>query len=1259
MRGFPDSPDLTPAVREAAVFDFVNDFLDDLECGEPRRLSEYLARYPDHQAAVAREYLNLSRDALDQTQVSVPGAPPPDSPGPRRVGPYRLLRQLGEGGQGAVFLAEDTRIARRVAIKLLRAGFVSEMDRRRFRREAEAIVGLEHPGLCGILEAEVEGDTPYLAMRYVPGMTLAESIALASSQAEASGVEGDETPTPDAGMLPLPPRTRPEIVRVLRFFERAARALHAAHAAGVIHRDIKPGNIIVTPDGEPVVLDFGLARSTDPGGDDEALTVSGQVFGTPLYMSPEQLRGRRDELDERTDVYSLGASLYETLTGSRPFRGGDRVALEQAILMKPVPDPRGLNEALDEDVKVVLQTALEKDSGHRYTSALKLAEDLRRVIEFEPIRARPAGPLLRLQRWSRRQPVVASLLLLTLLSLTAGLVVSLSALANERAAVRNARGQLLATRVPSIAGEDPEAALAIAVEASELAPNYSTRSAVFVALDACRVERLLTDGGVARFFDLSFDPEMRRLAVAPGLAPYAPPEERAHIPIWDLSDGSMQRRLPSTERNLRSIAWSPTGGELLVGGESGGLELWGMADDGSAPRETLGLAEPAEQHSTDHAVIWLEFAPDGRTAAAQLVSGETCLIGLEPLRVLRRLTSKPHTAGCARFTPDGTRLLVTSVRPNGLPVMRSSVPLLYDLETGGPARELAPHRGNVQWSAISDDSSRAATVCDGGQAVVWSLATGERIGVPVDVEGRLNSVAFAPGGETLALSGLQDGQPAVWLVEVVPSSPGDAGGEVDWHVRRLSGLGETVVHVEFDPSGERLFTSARGRLSTWDVSTSQLLERWPGLILPMSSTWTRDGRRLVTLGQTNKVRVWRAGEQPYCYDLAGHEGPVRWVEFDPQGERALSLGDDGMLRVWSTPAGLELDAHEDPGAQVSEVRLHAGAVSATHRAGRELLSVGADGRIVLTDLETCRPTWEAEHSTRGVSGAYVPGVGVVAVEESGAAWLHRDPTSDRPQEPLRLGAGFHLHFTRVAVAPGGEQLLLAGRNIAVDQESDTEDVAALLLDSAGRLLRTISYRHRGQDDMEVFDASWSGSGQEIVLACSDKVLRFFDPATARHTRPELWDGVVRGLRLFRPRMVRYAPSSDRVLAIGRGGGASLRWIDLDQGRGEQPAVVQKDELLCSAISDDASLVATGSRDLTVLVWEASGLSPIVERLHDAPVTALAFSSESSRRVISGTAAGSVRVWPVDPLSIARARMPRELTTWERRREATLGFRSRD
>jgi formylglycine-generating enzyme required for sulfatase activity len=238
--------------------------------------------------------------------------------------------------------------------------------------------------------------------------------------------------------------TKVGTMEIIRIMERAARAIHAAHEAGVIHRDLKPGNIMVDAAGDPVVLDFGLARDLE--GDGVSITKSGDFLGTPAYMSPEQIASGHIHLDRRSDVYSLGVTLYECLTLKRPFDAPTREGLYQAILSKEPPDPRRINKSISSDLKVVIETALNKDRDRRYVSAEAFANDLKRVRELKPIQAKPISPIGRLVRWGRRNPLVAVMTAAAFLSLAIGLVATLMQwLRAEKALVRAEESAAIAT----------------------------------------------------------------------------------------------------------------------------------------------------------------------------------------------------------------------------------------------------------------------------------------------------------------------------------------------------------------------------------------------------------------------------------------------------------------------------------------------------------------------------------------------------------------------------------------------------------------------------------------------------------------------------------------------------------------------------------------------------------------------------------------------------------------------------------------------
>jgi eukaryotic-like serine/threonine-protein kinase len=308
-------------------------------------------------------------------------------------GGFRLVEQLGKGGMGVVFLAEQPKLERQVALKLIREEYLdSARAKARFRQEVRAVSGIDHPGICTVYEAgEVDG-TPYIAMRYIKGDTLARRLSRARSD---SSTHGSNAPT-----------THDEVFSLVALIEKVARAVHVAHETGLIHRDIKPANIIVGEDGEPVLLDFGLARPEESTG--HGITLSGDIIGTPAYMSPEQISSKGRTLDRRADVYALGVTLFECLTHTLPFRAPTREELYRHILDSDAPDSTRFNRMIPRDLQIVLATAMEREPTRRYATALDLAEDLRRVRTFEPISARRPSPPERLWRWARRKPLAAA-----------------------------------------------------------------------------------------------------------------------------------------------------------------------------------------------------------------------------------------------------------------------------------------------------------------------------------------------------------------------------------------------------------------------------------------------------------------------------------------------------------------------------------------------------------------------------------------------------------------------------------------------------------------------------------------------------------------------------------------------------------------------------------------------------------------------------------------------------------------------------------
>jgi len=297
---------------------------------------------------------------------------------PRQCGKYELLEVLGRGGMGVVYRARQINLNRLVAVKMILEGrLASHSDIQRFRIEAQAAGRLSHPNVVTIYEiGELDG-RHYYSMDYIDGVSLAQLVR-----------EGPQ-----------------ESKRAARYLQTIAEAIHVAHEAGILHRDLKPGNVLIDGDDEAHVTDFGLAKLA---GDDSGLTASGATLGTPSYMSPEQAAGNRRKVNRTSDVYSLGAILYALLTGKPPFRKETVVeTMFDVIHTDPTP-PRTINSAVDRDLDTICLKCLQKRPGRRYQTARELAEDLGRYLRDEPIRAKPVGPVTRAARWARNIPLVAA-----------------------------------------------------------------------------------------------------------------------------------------------------------------------------------------------------------------------------------------------------------------------------------------------------------------------------------------------------------------------------------------------------------------------------------------------------------------------------------------------------------------------------------------------------------------------------------------------------------------------------------------------------------------------------------------------------------------------------------------------------------------------------------------------------------------------------------------------------------------------------------
>jgi WD40 repeat protein len=745
---------------------------------------------------------------------------------PERIGRFRVAGLLGRGSFGTVYRAVDPDLGREVALKVPRLGaLVSVESRQRLLREARSAARLRHPAIVAVHEIGVEEGMPFIVSELVRGRSLAELMA-----ERRLGFQG-------AAQLAF----------------EVAGALDCAHREGVTHRDVKPANIIVDSDGRPHVSDFGLARFEDE--DAATLTLEGQVLGTPAYMPPEQAAGDRRAAGPKSDIYSLGVVLYELLAGERPFGGSRSAVIHQVLNVEPRP-PRTLDRRIPVDLETICLKAMAKEPRRRYETAAELGADLRRFLAGEPIRARPAGRIDRLWRWSRKNPLVASLAAFSALLLFSAALASTAAalwygresarvgkLADEHreareaatsalarntellgqkdAALRRAQALRLTALSAAVLPSNPAQALLLAIEGAETEPGLLATNALLGALGATRELRTLL-GHSGAVIHACFSAGGSRCLSTAG---------DGTIRVWDAATGRLRSILRGHKVQVNHAAFSPDGRRIASGSWDSTVRIWD-AESGAQLR-TL---------SCGNIVRRVEFSADGRWVAAALHAGNVRLWNFETGAVVELAHREP--APHASFNPDGGRVVTSSDDGTARIWSRDGALLL----------ELAGHEGGVAAASFSPDGSRVVTASVDGTARVWDASSGASA-VLAGHLGALSDAVYSPDG-TRVLTASADGTARLW----------DPAG--DGAVVVLAGHDEGVTAASFAP----------------------------------------DGRRVITASADGTARIWDSASGAEIAVLAGHWAAVRTAQFDPAGRRVVTASIDGTARLWNGDTAAELAA---------------------------------------------------------------------------------------------------------------------------------------------------------------------------------------------------------------------------------------------------------------------------------------------------------------------------------------------------------------
>jgi WD40 repeat protein/tRNA A-37 threonylcarbamoyl transferase component Bud32 len=650
---------------------------------------------------------------------------PLEQPG-RRFGHFELLDEIARGGMGVVYRARQRDAQRIVALKMILPQQLSSRGIvERFRAEAEAVASLDHPSILPVYEVGEQDGIPFFSMKFAEGGSLATRAK------------------------PFPP------AEAARLIAAVARAIHHAHQRGILHRDLKPGNILLGGNGEPFVGDFGLAKWLEKERD---LTISQAVLGTPNYLAPEQAGGDSRALTTASDVYSLGAVLYELLTARPPFQADSLIELLALIGRKAPERPTAINPSVARDLEVVCMKCLNKDPVARYPTAEALAVDLERFLEGRSILARPAGAPRQLARWAKRNPLAASLAVALVLGLLAASAVSSvvavrfaqarnRALAAEKKSQLELRDSLVAqaraARRTSRSGQRLDA-LASLRKAAALGPTLDMRSEAIaaVALPDLTLERNLPARGRA-YAPLALDPANARYAVE---------GEPGEILLRSLNTGAVLAKLPSPANAAAACFITPFAGDgrfLAVRHLPGDLlRVWDLSSNKlvcEIPDRATGGIDAT--FATDSA-----FAPDGRTLAIGMPAGGVSFHDLlKGGREIGRLATNSPPSFLA-FAPASDRIGVIGKNAHALD--------LYEVTSGKKLFEV-PATAEIICAGFSPDGRTLALGQNDGVIQLSDSLTGTQKLVLHGHRGRVNQLVFHPGGHILVSTG-EDNSIRLW-----------------------------------------------------------------------------------------------------------------------------------------------------------------------------------------------------------------------------------------------------------------------------------------------------------------------------------------------------------------------------------------------------------------------------------------------------------------------------------------------------------------
>jgi WD40 repeat protein/serine/threonine protein kinase len=1094
----------------------------DQVCGDDKELRREAERLvADH--FEAGDFLEQPAAIPDATL----GQPVTEKPG-MVIGRYKLLEQIGEGGFGVVFMAEQEEpVRRKVALKIIKPGMDTKEVIARFEAERQALAIMDHPNIAKVLDAgATESGRPYFVMDLVPGIPITDFCDQNS----------------------LTTRER------LELFASVCQAVQHAHQKGIIHRDVKPSNVLVTlRDDRPIpkVIDFGVAKATNQRLTEKTVfTQFAQMVGTPLYMSPEQAGMSELDVDTRSDIYSLGVLLYELLTGTTPFdqkrvreaaydellriireEEPPRPSLRISTLGDTLPsvaahrktEPKKLSSLFRGDLDWIVMKALEKDRTRRYETANGFANDIRRYLNDEPVVACPPSAAYRFRKFAQRN--TAAIITSSVIALA--LVLGIVGTSWQAVLATRARKEEALQRVAAVAAQEEEA---IARHEAEVAASRERqarrqiRRHLYVA-DMNRVQHAWDEGSL----DCARELLKRHLPTA-GREDLRSFEwyhfwQKCHPDVLTLNHGS----------RVHSAAFSPDGRTLATGNAEHTVMLWDAA--------TGKLKQILKGHQ---GWVWsVAFSPDGRMLASGSEDRTVKLWDVSAGQLVTNLGAHESGVRCLAFSPKG-EFLASRDR---------TVQLWHMAAEESKLSSTIPCRGLVDSVAFSPNGKLLAIGLPFGGFDTYDVDTGGRmlkVGGGVR-SGGVRSIVFSPDGAMLAAGG--------------------GGGVRLWDSRTgrlnatLQELDRVVLTVAFSPDGKKLASGGYDRqVKLWSVPDSELITSYKGHSDWIQSiTFSPDGSTLASASADGTTRLWNVTDHLPQHMLKAHVGRVRSIAFSPESRCVASGSDRGAVKLWDVTTGnlKQILTHgEDVGAVAFSPD---GRLLASASRGRGIVKLWSmDAGELMATLKGRRDTPKEGWKVRWYSGvAFSPDGETLAsagMDESVELW---DVSSEKQITTLRGHTGF---VQSVAFSHQGDILASGG----------TDTTVKLWDLASGRLDSTL----RGHS-CAVWCVAFSPDGKTLASASEDHTVKLWNVKSGR------LNGTLKG-HADQVCSVTFSPDGN-TLATGSVDYTIKLW---DVRTAETKATLHghTESVRSVAFSSDGKNLASGGYYNTVRLWRAAKLA---------------------------------------------------------------------